>query len=246
MIKLTGQSVINLFLASLLLASPVKELISKGDEYYLKREELNKAWEAKRYYEEAIRLDSNNYEAHWKLARVIYFLGDNLPSKEKPSLLKEGIPIARKAVKINPNRAEGHFWLAALLGSYSEISKIKGLSFLKEIEKEFQLALKIDSTIEDGGAYTALGRMYFKLPSFLGGSLDKAWEYLLKAKEVSPTNPYTKLYLADLYLAKKMKEEAKKELLELIQMEEEQKWLPEIKKLKKMAKEKLRRLNDKK
>jgi len=87
--------------------------------------------------------------------------------------------------------------------------------------------------------------MYFKLPSFLGGSLDKAWEYLLKAKEICPLNPYTKLYLADLYLTKKMKEKAKKELTELIQMEEEQKWLPEIKKLKEMAKEKLRRLNGK-
>uniref|UniRef100_A0A7V6CN58 Tetratricopeptide repeat protein n=1 Tax=candidate division WOR-3 bacterium TaxID=2052148 RepID=A0A7V6CN58_UNCW3 len=244
MIELTSQSVINLLLVSFLLASPVKELILKGDECYLKRESLNKAWEAKGYYEEALRLDSNNYEAYWKLARVMYFLSDNLSPKEKSRLLKEGIIIARKAVKINPHRAEGHFWLAVLLGSYCQISK--DFSILKEIEKEFQLALKIDSAIEDGSAYAALGRMYFKLPVLLGGSLVKAEEYLLKAKKICPTNPYTKLYLADFYLAKKMKEAAKRDLLELSQMAEGPKWLPEIKKLKKIAEEKLRRLDGKK
>ncbi|MCS7250376.1 MAG: tetratricopeptide repeat protein [candidate division WOR-3 bacterium] len=238
--KLTGQSF--LLPLSFFFIFSVSELIKKGDECYLERENQNKAKEAKRYYEEAIRLDSNNYEGYWRLAKVIYFLVDGLPKKERIKLLKEGIEIARKAVKLQPNRAEGHFWLASLLGVYVKEKGIKSFSFIEEIKKEFNLALKYDSTIEDGGAYTALGRLYYQLPSFAGGSLKKSLEYLLRAKRISPNNPYTKLYLADTYLSLKRKEEAKRELEELIKMEEEKRWLPEIKKLKEIAKKKIKEI----
>lgn len=238
--KLTSQSfLLPLFL---LFALTVDELIEKGDRCYLERENYEKTKEARKYYEEAIKLDSNNYEAYWRLAKVIYFLGDNLPRKEKEKFLKEGIGIARRAVKLQPNKAENHFWLASLLGAYAEMKGIKGFSYLEEIKKEFNLALKCDSTVEDGSAYTALGRIYYQLPSFLGGSLEKSLNYLLKAKIISPNNPYTKLYLADTYLALKRKEEAKRELEELIQMKEEKKWLPEIRKLKEKAREKIKEI----
>ncbi len=239
-IKLTSQSfLLPLFL---LFTLTVNEFIKKGDECYLEREDWKKAKEAKRYYEEAIRLDSNNYEGYWRLAKVIYFLANNLPKKEKEKFLKEGIEIAKKAIKLNSNRAEGHFWYASLLGAYAEMKGIRGFSYLEEIKKEFNLALKCDSTVEDGSAYTALGRMYYQLPSFVGGSLEKSLLYLLKAKIISPNNPYTKLYLADTYLALKRKEEAKRELEELIQMKEEKKWLPEIRKLKEKAREKIKEI----
>ncbi len=238
--KLTSQS----FLLTIffLWGFPVEEIIKKGDECYWERENQDKAKEAKRYYEEAIKLDSNNYEAYWRLAKVIYFLASKLPKKEKEKFLGEGIEVAQKAVRLQPHRAEGHFWLASLLGAYAGVKGMKGFSYLAEIKKEFNLALKYDSTVEEGSAFTALGRIYYQLPSFLGGSLEKSLDYLLRAKRISPNNPYTKLYLADTYFSLKRKAEAKRELEELIKMAEEKKWLPEIRELKVKAKENINKI----
>lgn len=238
--KLTSQSF--LLIIFFLWAFFVEEIIKKGDECYWERENQDKAKEAKRYYEEAIRLDSNNYEAYWRLAKVIYFLASKLPNKEKERFLREGIEIAQKATKLQFDRAEGHFWFASLLGAYAAIKGKKGFSYLAEIKKEFTLALKYDSTVEEGSGFTALGRIYYQLPSFMGGSLEKSLDYLLRAKRISPNNPYTKLYLADTYLSLKRKEEAKKELEELINLKEEKKWLPEIRELKEKAKENINKI----
>lgn len=227
-------------LTTFLYSSDVRELISKGDEMYGERENLEKAREAQKLYEEAIKLDPKNYEAHWKLAKTIYFIGQRSPEKEKVSIFEKGVEIAKKAVALEPNRPEGHFWLGVLYGVYGEARGVmKSLFLVDDIKEEMNKTLKLDPNIEGGGPYRLLGRMYYKLPGIAGGSKDKSLEYLLKAKEICPTNALTKIYLADTYLAKNLKEEAKKELKEVVEMEPDPRWIPETKALKKEAQEKL-------
>jgi hypothetical protein len=57
-------------------------------------------------------------DAAWKLARADYFLaampGLNAVAPEN------GIDTARKVIAMAPDRAEGHFWLAANMGALAE------------------------------------------------------------------------------------------------------------------------------
>lgn len=235
--------IIFLFLTVFLFPSDVKELISKADEMYGERENLEKAKEAQKLYEEAIKLDPKNYEAHWKLAKTIYYIGQRSPEKEKVSVFEKGVEIARKAVTLEPNKPEGHFWLGVLYGVYGEARGVmKSLFLVDDIKEEMNITLKLDPNIEGGGPYRLLGRMYYKLPGIAGGSKDKSLEYLLKAKEICPTNALTRIYLADTYLAMKKKEEAKKELKEVMEMEPDPRWIPETKELKKVAKDMLEKI----
>lgn len=236
-------SIFFLFLTTLLFPSDVKELISKGDELYAQRESIEKAKEAQKLYEEAIKLDPKNYEAHWKLAKTIYFIGQRSPEEKKVSIFEKGVEIAKKAVALEPNKPEGHFWLGVLYGVYGEARGVmKSLFLVDDIKEEMNITLKLDPNIEGGGPYRLLGRMYYKLPGIAGGSKDKSLEYLLKAKEICPSNALTRIYLADTFLAMKKKEEAKKELKEVIEMEPDPRWIPETKELKKEAKEKLEKI----
>jgi len=233
-------SILFLTFSAFLFSADVKELISKGDELYAERENIEKAKEAQKAYEEAIKLDPKNYEAHWKLAKTIYFIGQRSPEEKKVSIFEKGVEIAKKAVVLEPNKPEGHFWLGVLYGVYGEARGVmKSLFLVDDIKEEMNIVLKMDPKIEGGGPYRLLGRMYYKLPGIAGGSKDKSLEYLLKAKEICPTNALTRIYLADTYLSKKMKEEAKRELKEVIEMEPDPRWIPETKELKKEAKEKL-------
>jgi len=50
---------------------------------YRQREDLSKAKEAMELYEEIIKIDPQNYEAHWKLVKTIYYIGEHLTSKKK-------------------------------------------------------------------------------------------------------------------------------------------------------------------
>src|SRR5215472_6722716 len=54
-----------------------------------------------------------SFDAAWKLARVDYWLGGHAPENERRKFLENGIEAARRAITLEPNRPEGHFWLAA-------------------------------------------------------------------------------------------------------------------------------------
>lgn len=224
----------------------IKGLMMQADELYFKREDLSKAKEAYLKYEDIIRIDPKNFDAHWKLARTIWYIGDFSPEmkkEEKISMFEKGIEVAKKAIEIAPKRAEGYFWLGVMYGLYGETRGVlRSLFLVDDIEKVLNESLTIDSTVEGGGAYRVLGRMYYKLPGFAGGSNKKSLEYLLRSKAICPTAPLTYIYLADTYLALKNKEMAKQILKEFIDMSPDHRWIPETKRYKKDAEEMLKRI----
>ncbi|MEW6456995.1 MAG: tetratricopeptide repeat protein [Acidobacteriota bacterium] len=221
----------------------VGKIMTEADNLFSMREELNKAKEAASIYEKIIKSDPKNFEAHWKLAKTIYYIGNHSPEKERVEIFNKGVEISKKAIEINPDKAEGHFWLAVLYGVYGEARGVlKSLFLVDDIKEEANKSLSIDPNLEGAGAYRLLGRMYYKLPGIAGGSKEKSLEYLLKSKEMCPTNALTRIYLADTYLKLKKKEEAKKELQEVINMEPDSRWIPETKELKKKAEQMLREI----
>jgi len=221
--KLFFLAFIFLVFSVLIFSQEQKSLIAQGDELYAQRLDLAKAKEALAKYQEALLKGENKYETYWKMARVEYWIGDKTENnKEKQAIFQQGIYHAKKAVGLEPNKVDGHFWLGVNYGVYGEAKGVlKSLFLVKPIKQEMNKVLELDRSYESGGADRVLGRVYFKLPGFAGGDKKKSLEHLLKSKELGPKDGLTRIYLADTYLALDQVEKAREELEYVLNMEPE-------------------------
>ena len=226
-----------------------EELIAKGDALYAEMNDLATAEKALDFYQQALTKAENKYEPYWKIARIMYFIGAHTESKkEKKNIFSRGIYHAKKAVALEPERPEGHYWLGVNYGVYGEAKGVlKSLSLVKPIKKEMNKVIELDREYEDGGADRVLGRVYFKLPGIVGGDKKKSLTHLLKSKELGPDDALTRIYLADTYLKLKEVEKARAELEAVLEMESDPRWIaPVSDELKEMAKKMLRKKEFKK
>jgi tetratricopeptide (TPR) repeat protein len=222
-------------------AQETKTLVAQGDELMAQRGDLAKAKEALDKYREALAAGEEAYGAYWRMARAEYWIGDHTSDKtEKKRIFQQGIYHGKKAVQINPDRAEGHFWLGVCYGVYGEAKGVlKSLSLVKPIKQAMQRVLEIDPAYDQGGADRVLGRVYFELPGFAGGSKKKSLEHLLKAREYGPRVGLTLLYLADTYVALDEVEKARELLETLLTMESDPDLIPETAEEREQARKKL-------
>jgi hypothetical protein len=216
---------------------PAAELVRQADELYAERENLDKLRDALALLKRARRADSNNFEAAWKLAQASYFLGKyTTDEKESEKAFAEGINAARIAVRLNPEKPDGHFWLGANLGGEAEKSPFtKGVTAIGEIRSAMQKVIEIDPSYKAAAAYDALAQIELK-GGFAGGKAEKALEYLEKGFSLNRQNPYFYLHLAEANLALKRTAEAKKNLDELLKMQPAPEFLPEFRDAERQAK----------
>ncbi|HZE07702.1 MAG TPA: hypothetical protein VE110_03000 [Gemmatimonadaceae bacterium] len=123
-------------------AQSAADHIALGDKEYV----AMNAPAALTHYEEAIKADSNNYEALWKASRSAVDLGTAERNDEKREAeFKSAESYARRAVAVNPGDAEGHFNLARALGknalTQSPRSRIK---YATEVRTQALECLKIN------------------------------------------------------------------------------------------------------
>ena len=112
---------------------------------------------------------------------------------------------------------EGHFWLAANYGGFSEQKgALKALQMVKKIRAEMETVLRLNDRYMDGGAYLALGEMDKELPRIVGGNLSRAITRLEQGLKVAPQNLELKLAMAEAYLEDGRKEDARRQLQEII------------------------------
>ena len=196
-------------------------LIAAGDALYELRAEPDRARQAAAKYGEAARLDPASYEAWWKSAKALFYVGRvSGDGGEKKRLFLEGIKQAREAVRLNPEGAEGHFWLGAHYAEYGQAKGVlKSLSLRDDIEREMNAVLRIDARFGCGAAYITLGRIYFKVPAFFGGSLKRSRQYLETARDICPRETTTLLYLAETYWEMKERQLAIETLERLLSVE---------------------------
>src|SRR6476646_3866449 len=67
---------------------------------------------------------TSDFDSAWKLARITYWIGKHAPNAERRPALERGIAAGEMAVRLMPDRPEGHFWLAADMGALAESSGI--------------------------------------------------------------------------------------------------------------------------
>lgn len=219
-----------------------QELIKQADELYNEMRNMETAKEALALYRKALLEAENRYEAYWKIARMLYFVGSHTEDKKtRQNTFSQGVYHAEKAVALEPEKPDAYYWRGVCNGKYGETRGVlKSLSLVKPIKADMNKVLELDRSYEDGGADRVLGRVFFKVPGFAGGSKDKSLEHLQKSKELGPEDALTRIYLAETLLDKKMVEEAKAELDYVLSMPDDPRWILDIASSKAQAQELLK------
>ena len=180
------------------------------------------------------------FDASWKLARADYWLGGHVPQSESRATYEEGIAAGRRAIALQPNRPEGHFWVAANMGAMAESFGVRqGIKYRKPVKEELEAVLRIDPTFMQGSADRALGRWYFKVPGLFGGSDKESEAHLRASLKYHPTSTASHFFLAELFLDNGRKTEARTELQAVINAPLDPEWTPEDQEFKEKAKKAL-------
>jgi len=183
------------------------------DALYARRENVVFAQQAAAIWQSRLQKNPNDFDSAWKLAQATYWIGTQGPAAERRSALEQGIAAGRAATRIQPNRPEGHMWLAATMGALAESFGLRqGLKYRGEIKSELLTVLRLDPSFAQGSADRALGRWYYKVPALFGGSNQKSEEHLRRSLTYNPNSTASLYFLAETLVALKRKTEAKEML----------------------------------
>jgi hypothetical protein len=206
------------------------------DRLYADRTNLASARRAADLWSAALRRDARDVAAAWKLSRADYWLGGHAPEPERRQFLDAGVEAGRTAVALAPNRPEGHFWLAANMGAIAESYGLRaGLKYRKPVKEELDTLLRLDPSFMQGSADRVLGRWYFKVPTFLGGSRKLAEEHLRASLKYNPNSTVSHVFLAELLIADRREADARAELESALAAPFDPEWDPENQEYKQKA-----------
>ena len=215
------------------------------DVLYARRDDLASARAAERIWQERLRAQPKDFDAAWKLARARYWIGGHAPDAERKTVLEAGIAAGRTAVAIEPNRPEGHFWIAANMGALAESFGMRqGLKYRGNIKDELLIVLKLDPAFQQGSADRALGRWYFKVPGLFGGSKSKSEQHLRRSLTYNPQSTASHFFLAETLRELGRRDEARAELQRVLDAVPDLDWAPEDREFKQRARDLLTALSD--
>ncbi|HKQ04837.1 MAG TPA: TRAP transporter TatT component family protein [Blastocatellia bacterium] len=200
-------------------------VIGRADELYRKRAQPGAVRESVMILSGA-RGGNERYEVQWRLARSLFFLGQEAPEPASQSqLYAAGIGAGERAITLNPERVEGHFWVGVNLALFAEShGGLRGLRALRWARAELKMAARVNEAYHDAGPLRVLARLSHRTPRWLGGSLRKSEKYYDRALEIAPHNSVTLLYAAELALEKKQPERAQLLLEVLLSLPNDADW----------------------
>jgi tetratricopeptide (TPR) repeat protein len=213
------------------------------DRLYQGREDPANALAAAMSWERRLAARPGDYEPAWKLARACYWLGGHVAPADRRAQLERGIKAARRAVTADPREPEGHFWLAANMGTLAEQAGIRaGLRYRGEIKRELETVLALEPSFQRGSADRALGRWYLKVPRLFGGSHEKSLEHLRRSLTYDPDSAASLSFLADTLLEMDRREDARQTLQKVLTVRLDPEWAPETREFQRQAAATLERL----
>jgi tetratricopeptide (TPR) repeat protein len=161
----------------------------------------------------------------WSPSQIIGELKKNVglievssSNKERVLLIKNSRELAEECVMKDPENASCYYWRAYVTGLYYQSQIIGYQEGVKAMIKDCEKSVDLDPSVEHGGAYRILGKLYTELPSFTltkngtARDLELAEKYLYSATHIDPQFPENRLYLTETLLAKEKIGEAKQEL----------------------------------
>jgi tetratricopeptide (TPR) repeat protein len=202
---------------AVLAAAGANDTLATLDRLYAGRGQADIDARLKVAFDQALQVDSGNYEVLWRAARYWQWVGDTSPGEAvKKQAGKKAWDLGLAAVQKDPNRIEGHFYVALGIGVYSQgvgilAALTEGLEskFVEHVDK----AIALDPTFSNGGPNLAKGRFHFLLP-WPKRDLEKAEKHLQQSLKTNPEGLRAQLYLAEV-LHKKGDKAGAKHSLEL-------------------------------
>jgi tetratricopeptide (TPR) repeat protein len=183
-------------------ATNASELIAQADAAYAKREDVPQAKIAMVTYEQiAVMSSTRAVEAYWKASRSAWWLGENASERsEALDDFQSAMNLAQKAIDLNRDSVEAHFWLGATAGCYGKAKGIlKSLALVKPIRHEMAEVIRLNDRFMNGAAYRVLGVVDYKVPALMGGNKTRAKGELDKAFAMGPSDPFVQYDYVDFY-----------------------------------------------
>lgn len=156
------------------------------------------------------------------LSETLFWLGELAVTKEDEEKYHgEGVEYGKESVAIEDS-VEAHLWYAANMGAHGVARGImSSLFYLGDIEKHGKRAIELDERFFHAAPLRLMGRFYDQCPGFpIGkGDKNKAIKMLERAVELGPDFLMNHYFLADVYLAKRKKREARAVLDKMLAVE---------------------------
>jgi len=186
---------------------------------------------------EAEKIDKDNPEVLWKIARAYFDFSDQEPDNEEVQKknLYPGFGYAKRCLEIAPDVAGGHQYYAILIGRIGEIEgtkqKIKNSYAVKEHTLK---AIELDP--DEPGNYHVMGRWHFALADLSWierqvasiiyatppkASFEKAEKNFSKAHELEPDDIRHVLWLGKTYIELDKEDQARKMFETVLKMKAE-------------------------
>lgn len=143
------------------------------------------------------------YGAYYRLARAYSVLSDTEDAAKKAQMSERGAQAGRKATELEPDKVEGHYFLAQNLGWQAQANKGENKELVAEVVRHAERALQIDEKYDHGGPARLLGALYAKAPAppLSIGDPEKAVKLLQRAVALDAAYPANTIYLADALVA---------------------------------------------
>ena len=180
--------------------------------------EITSILESIPFYIKAVEANPNSYEANWKCARAHREYADHALEGEHEGWKdickeygKKGMEYAEKAIELEPEKIEGHYYFGLSAGTYSDgVSILKALKegLKKSTQKAFYKAYELNKMYDIGGPMLAIGRFWHKLPFPLRNKR-RAEKYFKEHHKYFPDDPEGLVYYAELLIDRRKKKEAK-------------------------------------
>lgn len=147
------------------------------------------------------------------LAQVCFIWGDirAVTDSQKLDAYERGRQAAKRAVEVDPRNAAAHFWYATNTGRWGQTKGVvRSLFLLPIVQEEIQIILDLDPQFT--AVYALAGNVFYEVPGFLGGDLNKAEQMFRKGLEQDQKFTGMRLGLAKTLIKKGRIAEARREL----------------------------------
>lgn len=191
-------------------ASPlVRELQTFSTRYH---ENPKKIDQLKAGLEKAAETDPD-FDTLLALAQVCFMYGDvrATTEDEKLAAYDRGRQAAERAIQLVPKSAPAQFWYGTNTGRWGQTKgMMRSLYLLPTVKRAMQTALALDPAYAP--AYALGGNIYYEVPGYVGGDLDRSEAMFRKGLELEPRNTAMRLGLARTLLKKGRTADARREL----------------------------------
>ncbi|MCP3142554.1 tetratricopeptide repeat protein [Pyxidicoccus xibeiensis] len=143
-------------------------LLAKLDGLHQKRSDSAAAKELEAELKAALDAAPEDFDLVWRKARLLQWQADGASQEKLKKVLgRQTWDWGEKAVKLSPERVEGHYYAATGIGAYSQavgVMKALGEGLEGKFNERLDKAIQLNADFELGAPLLVKGRYYYELP----------------------------------------------------------------------------------